>query len=156
MKKIELTQGKVTQVDDEDYEWLNQWKWYAIKVHRTFYAVRYVNKDKLTIFMHRIILNISEKIKPDHKDRDGLNNQRNNLRVCTEQQNNFNRKGWLNCSSTYKGVTWDKNAKKWRPSITINNKKIHLGSFDSETKAARAYDVKAIELFGEFAYLNNI
>lgn len=153
MKEIQLTQGKVALVDDEDYENLNKWKWYAIKNHRNYYAVRYINKDKKTIFMHKEIL---KGIICDHRDRNGLNNQKENLRIATLQQNNMNRRGCDNSSSNYKGVTWDKNAKKWRPSIQINKKTIHLGSFALEVEAAKVYNRAALKYHGEFACLNQL
>ncbi len=100
MKLIPLTQGKFAQVDDEDYDYLNQWKWYTTKNHKTFYAARHIRingKQKL-IYMHRVIMNIIKGYKTDHIDHNGLNNQKYNLRICTCQENNRNRKKILrNC-----------------------------------------------------------
>ena len=88
------------------------------------------------------------------KDGDGLNNQKANLRICTRSQNKMNGKSYKNSSSKYKGIWWVKKNKKWRVRIRLNNKTIHLGYFKDETEAAKAYDSKAKELFGEFARLN--
>ena len=92
----------------------------------------------------------------DHIDRDKTNNSLSNLRWATNQQNCMNASKTKNTSSLYKGVSWFKQAKKWQSQIKFNGKKIHLGLFNSEEDSARAYDLKAIELFGEFASINNI
>ena len=91
----------------------------------------------------------------DHMDHDKKNNSLSNLRWVTSQGNNMNAsKTQSDTSSKYKGVSWIKRDKKWRPQIMINGKTIHLGSFNNEAEAARAYNEKAIELFGEFSSLN--
>ena len=93
----------------------------------------------------------------DHRDMNGLNNQRSNLRFCTLSQNAMNRRKRENTSSIYKGVYFNnQRGKKWKAQIRINGKQIHLGLFDFEVDAARAYNMKAIELFCEFANLNII
>jgi hypothetical protein len=160
MKKIPLTQDKFALVDDEDYKWLNQRKWYAIHIRKDYwYAARsnYIDdwKKPNTIRMHREILGLKKgnDKKTDHKDGNGLNNQRYNLRCCTVTQNGQNRKIQKH-SSSFKGVNWNKRNKKWQTSIRYNKKFIWLGRFNSEIKAAKAYDAKAKELFGEFAYTN--
>jgi len=159
MKRIKLTQGKWALVDDSDFERLNQWKWFADKQGNTFYAVRNsatINGKQTRIRMHRVIMNTHEGMETDHADRNGLNNQKHNLRICTKSQNRMNRKKYVKNSSKYKGVTWAKYAKKWRARIQINIKAIFLGHFLLEEEAALAYNKKAKELFGEFAYLNKI
>lgn len=153
MKEIKLTQGKVALVDDEDFKNLNQFKWYAHKGAHTFYAARR-ERYKL-ILMHRILLQIDDRgIDVDHKDRDGLNNQRNNIRLATRIQNSANSRKQKNCTSEFKGVSWNKRAKKWMSSICPNRKQLHLGYFLTEDEAAMAYNKAAIEVHGEFAYLN--
>ena len=157
MKEIPLTQGKVALVDDDDFEWLSQFKWYAVKFGRTFYAVRQaprVNGKQRTIWMHREVLGLKPgDPRVDHRDGDGLNNQRMNLREATHRQNMMNSRG-RSGSSRFKGVDWDKRAKKWRARISVNGKKKHLGYFIDEEEAARAYDEKAKKIFGEFARVN--
>jgi len=89
----------------------------------------------------------------DHLDGNSLNNRKSNLRVCTVSQNHQNRR-WTYGSSRYKGVWWNKKMKKWVAGITLKRKYIFIGHFADEVAAAKAYDRKAAELFGEFAYLN--
>jgi len=89
----------------------------------------------------------------DHIDRNGLNNKRSNLRICTPRQNSYNRIG-KETPSKYKGVRWKKSRNRWVAQIKHYNKAMQVGSFDNQIDAAKAYDKKAKELFKEFAYLN--
>lgn len=155
MKEIKLSQGFVTQVDDEDYDYLNQWKWYAKNGGVTYYAARKLHY-KPYMLMHRVILNTPPNLQVDHIDHNGLNNQKSNLRNCTQSQNNMNSRTFKKKASKYRGVSCPKIGNRYYiySHITINNKTIHLGSFKTEIEAAIAYDKKAKELFGEFANLN--
>jgi len=162
MKKIALTQGKTALVDDADYEWLNQWKWIANRMkthHILYYAVRgiAIAKGKQGHQeMHRLILRLQpgDKRECDHRDGDGLNNQRSNLRICTKTQNQQNQRKQKSGSSKYKGVSWRQDYCKWRSRIQLNGKLIHLGYFLSEKAAGTAYNQAASKHFGEFARLN--
>lgn len=158
MKKIPLTQGKFALVDDEDFEWLNQYKWYAAKQSNIFYAWRKVGKypNQKTIRMHRQIMNAPKNQDIDHINHNGLDNRKFNLRFCTDSQNQHNQLPYKNCSSTYKGVCWKKHDKKWCSQITKNDHKIYIGCFSNEIDAAKAYNAKARELFGKYACLNKI
>ena len=158
VKSIELTRGKVAWVDDEDYEWLNQWKWCATLSCRHWYAKRQgrSNGKPRTICMHRLIMDAQPGQMIDHRDRNGLHNWRANLRFCTRSQNQENRKKHYGDTSQYKGVCWDKSMNKWRARISLDNKRIHLGRFNDEDEAGCAYNEAATELFGEFARLNMI
>jgi len=161
MKEIKLSQigknkGKyVALVDDEDYDVLNQFKWYATKQGNTLYAKRNITVDgkHKKVRMHCAIMN---RKSIDHRDGDGLNNQKSNLRFCTRSENGMNRIKHKSMSSIYKGVSLNKPNGKWIAHIKINGKVIHLGYFFSEVDAAMAYNKKAISLFCEFANLNNI
>ncbi len=156
MKQIKLTQGKVALVDDTDYKWLNQWKWCIEKGRSTIYAMRNVGQKpcRTTLTMHRIIMQAQKGRGVDHIDGDGLNNQRSNLRFCTQSQNMMNQFKRKNCTSKYKGVFWNKRERKWIVVITKQGRKLWLGRYDSEIEAAKIYDAKAKELYGEFARLN--
>ena len=158
MKEIQLTQEKVALVDDDDFEWLNQWKWYAGKTRNTYYAIRNSpideNGKQIKIYMHREIMNTPKEVLTDHKDRDGLNNQKHNIRLCTYSQNGANRKSYG--VSKYLGVCWDKQSNKWIVRIETDNKSTYLGCFKIEKDAAMAYNEAAKKQHGEFANLNII
>ena len=159
MKKIKLTQNKFALVSNEDYEYLNQWKWCAHRDRKTFYAVRTVSKGDRkykTICMHQVIAERMGIKNPDHADTNGLNNQRSNLRAATRSQQGANRNKGKNNTSGYKGVSWHKRDKKWVSRIKISGKLIHLGNFDDIKDAAKAYNEAAIKYFGEFAVLNKV
>jgi len=157
-KTIELTQGKVALVSDNKYEYLNRWKWCAVFKRGKWRAMRKQWFPTIkTIYMHRAIMNITDpKILIDHKDGNGLNNCKSNLRIVTTAQNSMNAKKAANKSSIYKGVCFHKREKKWYAYIRKNYKLISLGYFNEEIEAAKAYNEKAKELFGEFANLNAI
>jgi len=155
-KRIPLTKGKYAIIDDGDYEWINQWKWYAHIPHgKNIYAVR-TEKNKCK-FMHREILGINDpKVFTDHINRNGLDNRRKNLRTCTIVENNRNHPSRKGSSSKYKGVSWNKKHNKWVAMIEKNRVNYYLGCFCDEKNAAIAYNQKAKELFGDFAWLNKI
>jgi len=165
MKEIILTRNKVARVDDVDYEELNQYAWSAMPNHYTWYAQRITSRvpgPRKIILMHRQILRALSKIEVDHRDGNGLNNCRHNLRLATHQENlrNQTRKR-KNTSSRFKGVYWRKDIQKWHAQIgdgtrTIrgNPHRINLGCFDNEEDAAHAYDDAAHRLFGAFGTVN--
>lgn len=156
MKEIPLSLGLVAFVDDEDFEWLNQWKWYAVKKHKIFYAER-TTSDRKHLKMHRLILGLSDQsVLCDHIDGNGLNNCRANLRACSHTENMRNTRPHPGFSK-YKGVQPRYNKSlKWAAYIRINNKEKCLGRFDSEEEAARHYNLAAKETFGDFARLNDV
>lgn len=160
MKEIKLSLGKVALVDDSDYDVLSKYKWRAFKNGNSYYARMFIYFDNwnksVPLQMHRIIMGAdSDKDIIDHKDCNGLNNQRNNLRLCTRTQNAYNKKKSDNPkSSKFKGVYLSTSENKWRALIQVKNQKISLGKFDDEISAAIAYNKKAIEIHGEFANLN--
>ena len=145
-------------VDDEDYERLAGYKWFAVRYERGYYAQR-ASKDskgrQRNVRMHREILGEPKGKIIDHINHNGLDNRRVNLRVATRQQNAWNkRKQRGKCSLQYKGVTWLKRVGKWQARIVCNGKSIFIGYFGDEIWAARAYDSKAAELYGDYAALN--
>lgn len=157
-KEIKLTQGKVAIVDDEDYGWLNQWKWSTRTTKRNVYAerrdYRMGRRNAKSISMHRLITNAPPELQVDHKDGDGLNNQKSNLRLCTQKQNSANQRRHKNNSTGFIGVTTHRGENVWRAQIGIDGKRTYIGRFKTPEEAARAYDKRARETFGEFANLN--
>lgn len=150
MREIVLTQGKVALVDDEDYEFLNQFKWLY---HNKGYADRNlprVNSKQKRQSMHRLINNTPEGFETDHIDGNKLNNQRSNLRMATPSQNQWNTNKRINNTSGFKGVSWHKGTKKWQAKINFKGKRKYLGLFDTPEAASQAYESKAKELFAEF------
>ena len=156
MKKIPLSQGKFALVDDEDFEELNKYKWTAYGARDTFYAYRNpsINNGRKSIFMHRQIMNTPEGMQTDHADRNGINNQRKNLRIVTNSQNQMNKKRQSNNSSGFMGVDFHSGTKKYRARINKKGKQIHLGIFNTAKEAAHAYDAAARKYHGEFATTN--
>jgi hypothetical protein len=154
MKTIPLSQGKVALVDDEDFEYLNQWKWSAKCSGYSFYAQRMfrINGIRKMIMMHRFILGVEKNRDIDHIDHDGLNNQKRNLRLVTHSQNMANSRKGEGFTSKYKGVSFDKMNGKWV--VDIAGKRV--GRFADEEEAARAYNEAAKKLYGDFAFLNDV
>ncbi len=161
MKEIRLTQGKVALVDDEDFEYLNKIKWYVSKTKTNFYAAN----DKIGL-MHRFILKSPRDKITDHKDHNGLNNQKYNIRICTYSQNAQNRISKLNGNSHFLGVTKIINKKKYKnriyiyqyymAQITVKGKQKTIGMYKSEIQAAKTYNNAALKHHGDFANLNII
>lgn len=165
--------GKFAKVDDEDFERINQYKWHVSKGKGTTrYAVARVIGVKNKIIMHRLIMETPDGFITDHKNHDGLDNRRVNLRTCTIAENNANKRPVLDKTSKYLGVHWEKQQKKyfkkktgefhiykygyWTANLEKNNKRLFLGYFKTEIEAALAYNEAAKKYHGEFANLNII
>lgn len=156
MKTIELSQGFVALVDDIDYELVKEFKWRASKDGKTYYAIRSVVVDgelrrRTTQRMHTLITGFDEV---DHKNLNGLDNRRENLRSATGSQNQANKPKRSDCSSQFKGVSWYKQKMKWRVRIKIDRHSHELGYYGNEEEAARTYDAAARILFDEYARTN--
>lgn len=162
MKTIQLTQGKVALVDDEDFDRLNQFKWFAHEEPKgsgRFYAIRNQKTEtgRKGVKMHREVLGLRQgDMDVDHWDRDTLNNRKQNLRKATDAQTVMNRIGWSKLG--FKGVHVNPRCKlkPFAARIRIRGVDKHLGYFATAVDAAKAYNQKAIELFGEFARLNPV
>lgn len=154
MKYINLTKGKRTIVDDDLYESLSKHKWHC--AHG--YAVRRirVGGEQRILFMHRVILGTPNGSYTDHINGDKLDNRRENLRVCTTLENARNQGLQRNNTSGFKGVTWNKNDRRWRAQLMCSGKAFFLGNHKTREAAALAYNKAAIELYGKFARLNVI
>ncbi len=158
IRYIPLTRGKFAIVDADDYEWASKFKWHASGQEKYPYACRalyYEGKLKKMIYLHREILAAPKELLADHINGNPLDDRKENLREATKSENacnmNLNKEG---CSSIYRGVGWHKGVGKWVARITIGRRRIHLGVFDDEIEAAKAYDEAAKIYHGEFARLN--
>jgi hypothetical protein len=156
--KIPLTKGYSAEVDEEDFAFLSQWKWYAQPAGNKVYAMR---RDSVQtggnrmILMHRVVNNTPEHLVTDHIDGDGLNNRKVNLRNATRSQNCMNTQPKSGKASKFKGVFKDtSNGRKkiWVASIMVSGKAIKIGRFECELEAATAYRNAAEKYFGEFSY----
>jgi hypothetical protein len=149
--------GLYALIDDDDYERVSVYKWWVMRPKHTMYVYTQIddNGRKKTIMLHRFIMNVSDpNVEVDHINGNGLDNRKENLRLCFNGENNRNSRPHRNSSSKYKGVCWHKKNKKWQADIYVNGKHIYLGQYDSEIEAAKAYDRAAIKYFGRFAKLN--
>lgn len=146
-REIQLTQGLVALVDAADFDWLNQTKWYANRSGHTAYARCAVTGR----MMHRLIIAAPVGAQVDHRDHNGLNNTRGNLRLCNATLNQANRR-YAPSASGFRGV--EMRGSKYRVSIKKDGDRLTFGRFLTAEDAARAYDSIALEKFGEFALLN--
>jgi hypothetical protein len=164
MKKLPLSKGYVAVVDDEDFERVGRFKWHA-RVHlradgtiKSVYARRNVvapSGVRTGELLHRVILGVTDpKIQIDHRDHDGLNCRRFNLRTATVSQNQCNGKKRCDNTTGFKGVYWYEKYHKWNAQICASGQRKNLGYYDTPEKAAKAYDSAAIEHHGEFALIN--
>lgn len=157
MKQVQLTQGKVALVSDSDWALVCKYKWHAHKgSHKTWYATfcqRYGSGGKLKRFirMHRLIKDAPKNLEVDHRNGDGLDNRRSNLRLATHKQNSHNKTKHKDNASGFKGVSWDKRNSRWVVSIMVDGVYYFLGRFGSKINAAAAYAKAAHRLHGRFA-----
>lgn len=149
---IPLTQGKFAVIDGMDLPLVEGFSWYARHTHNSWYAT-----SSGTIHMHDVVLPHDPKLVVDHRNGDGLDNRRHNLRHATLSQNQQNRIHIGNGkkkTSRYRGVFWHNAARKWGAGFMLNQRNNYLGVFNDEIEAAKAYDAAVIEHFGEFARPN--
>lgn len=155
MRTIALTRGYVATVDDADYERLAAHRWYAHPGSRAVYAARRAldGGRSRVVFMHRMLLDVPAGFEVDHRDGDGLNNRRANLRLATRAQNNRNARLRRDNASGYKGVSYrpgQRGTRKWRARIKAHGRSQHLGWFATPEEAHAAYRVASAALHGEF------
>ena len=152
MKHVELTNGGCATVSDCDYELVSAYSWHFVRSGRHMYVKAWANGKK--VVMHRLILGAKRGQHVDHRNGNGLDNRRENIRTCSPAENAMNRRVQKH-SSRYKGVRLHDNG-KWVARIKIGGKLRHLGCFEVEDNAALAYNREAKRLFGEFALLNDV
>jgi len=160
MKEIKLTRGYVALVDDEDFEIVNRLKWHAMPTKAAVYAVRRPslgNGRYGSLLMHRFVLRINgfdsgESV--DHRNKNGLDNRKANLRVCTDSQNAQGAKLHSDSTTGLKGVTLDKSRNKFIAQICLDGRHIFLGRFDDKEQAGDAYRTAAANLFGQYAHFS--
>ncbi len=160
MAVIRTANGTEVLVDDADYAWLSQWRWHILRPKGRPYAARRESgtrkKRGAYIYMHQAIAMPSPGLQVDHVNGNTLDNRRKNLRACTRSQNNMNTRPRKGCRSRFKGVCWRADRHRWKARITAGGKVSHLGLFETEEEAARAYNNAARRLHGQFARLNEI
>lgn len=153
MRQIPLTKGYSAIVDDEDYDFLMQWKWHVVVGPKHVYAMRNsapVDGRRHHILMHRVLNDTPEGFDTDHANGNSLDNRRSNLRTATRTQNMWNRAPNRRCASRHKGVSWHRQHRKWVAAIQVNGRRRHIGLFDDEDAAAAAYAARARKEFGDF------
>jgi hypothetical protein len=152
MKLLKINDIYSVRIDDEDFENMSKYKWQILKTKHCTYAKRHHNNS--TVYMHIEIMKPNNGMQVDHKDGNGLNNQRSNLRICTQKQNKQNRSRQVNQINKYIGVSKIKN--KWQARYWNNGKTIVIGRFDTEIEAATARNEEILKIRKEFAKLNEI
>lgn len=153
-----LNSDKIVLIDDDMHEELSKHRWFLSNYRD--YAVRSIHCGgrKHTSYMHRIILGLQfgNRLQADHINGNGLDNRNINLRICTHQQNLYNKMISKHNSSGFKGVYWHKRDKKWQARLSKEGRRMYLGDFTCPIEAARAYNKAALKHHGEFARLNKI
>ena len=152
---IPLASGSAAIIDKCDEDTLFRlwpWSWYVGRRGYVQSGQCVGGGRQVVVKMHRLVMGFP-KSSIDHANGNKLDNRRCNLRLCTNSQNQANRRSSPH-SSSFKGVTVQSRTGRFEAQIWHSNKRIYLGTFVNEIEAARAYDAKAIELFGEFALLN--
>lgn len=153
VKEITLTRGAVAIVDDADYDYLSQFKWY-MSSHGYARTCRTVARKEIS--MHRLVIGAKDGELVDHINHNKLDNRKSNLRICTRSENQMNRKA-IKGASAYKGVFKSLSAEKpWKAVISFGGKRVNLGQYPTEVEAAFAYDLAAKEYHKEFACINGV
>ena len=156
-KEIELRPGFTVIIDDADYERVSKFRWNLHKTPKNYYAYRNERNGswrRRQLIHHFLLGTETSDTLIDHVNGNGLDNRRENLRICSKKENCRNTPKRCNNTSGYKGV--GKCGKKWRAMIGVDGKRTHLGVFENIIDAVKAYNDAAIKYHGEFARLNEI
>ncbi len=157
-RRIDIGEGQYTIVEPRDYYWIGKYKWILMGTKYNLYAVREAKigpKETKRVYLHREIMKFPKRKFVDHRNGDGLDNRRENLRLATQAQNNYNRrKTSKKTLSQFRGISFDKNSPAWVGCIHYKGKRINLGRFKNEIDAAHAYDRAAKKYHKDFAKLN--
>jgi hypothetical protein len=157
--EIPLSTGGIALIDDDDYHLVAGYKWrriWSVRAKTDYAGIRIgQSPGSRMLWMHRVILGLTDRwTLTDHRNFNGLDNRRENIRIASDSQNKFNRHKYANNRSGFKGVYFHKAVNSWVAKISFNKTQYPLGKFSSPVEAAIAYDRAAVELFGEFACLN--
>lgn len=153
MKYLKLTTGEQSLVDDDIFDFVNQWSWRKGSGYSVQRGER-INGKFRTVYLHRVIMNAQKGLEVDHINGNVLDNRVSNLRVCTHAQNMANYRPGKSSASGFRGVHQRKPGEKWTAHVSVQEKAVHLGNFDSPHQAAMAYDLWAKDIYGDFAKLN--
>lgn len=156
MTRIKLTQGKYALIDDEDFDKVSKFQWCTYRAYNDIYYVSSRTEEGKTILMHRYILGLKsgDGNNVDHKNSDGLDNRKSNLRIATTRENSRNRRKNINNISGYKGVSWNTARNSWVVHIKVGLKRVYLGKYNNTRLASEAYSEAAKKYYGEFARTN--
>ena len=150
MKTVPLVNSDLCAiVDDADYQLVRKYNWYLLKGNTTNYA-----KTGSHTYMHRVISGAPRGMDTDHWNHDGLDNRRQNLRICTKSENHRNKNRHRDSRSPYLGVSKRKNANRWESAIMVNRKRLYLGLYKTAEEAARARDAATLKYYGDRSPLN--
>jgi hypothetical protein len=153
MKTIPLNHGRFAFVDDEDFYLISKFKWFSYEGRHTFYAGRNICEGSkwIKIPMHRVLMGLLPRDGKtvDHKNQNGLDNRKRNLRIVSTSLNISNSKIWATNTSGYRGVSWRKDRKKWRSFIMVKGKQINCGHYNDIIEAAKAHDRSILQYRGD-------
>lgn len=156
MTELTTASGDVILVDEDDVPRLEGQRFYSLRTRRLTYAafvLKVPGEKSKRMLLHRFLLDAPPGTIVDHKNRNGLDNRRENLRFADHKLNAANGSGWGG-TSKYRGVFWNKQARRWTAQITLDQACERIGNFQSEEDAARAFDAAAVAAWGEFARIN--
>lgn len=155
-KRIKLTKGMFAIIDDEDFEIVSKMRWHAKKCGNHHYAAASPTYRGPSIYLHRLVMKAPKNLLVDHVNSNTLDDRKSNLRLCAKHQNLANRGLQKNNTVGFKGVCFHGKSKTWNARVKFRGKSISVGYHKTPEEAARHYNLKVKELFGEFAFFNKV